>query len=148
MTSPTPAVIKSKRLVWAVGAIAVAGASWVLVQLYQPPRLYDQYLPPMRRFLTAVIEGDSAALAAAGASSRAVNWALQVEREKPGTLRELAALGTSWGGPARRPAGDSILVLFRGPKDGICSNSPILVTFAGPPSDAHVLHVAAECITP
>ena len=147
MTSPTP-VGRNKRLAWAVGAIVVAGAGWVLVQLYQPPRLYDQYLPPMRRFLSAAIRRDSTALAATGASSGAVNWALQVEREKPGALRELAELGTSWGGPARRPAGDSILVLFRGPRDGLCYHSPILVTFAGPPPDARVLNVAADCIAP
>lgn len=141
--------IRNRRLGLGLAVIAFAAAGWVLVHLYQRPRLYDQYLPSMRSFLVAAIERDSAALVATGASSRAINWGLRAGRDKPGALRELASgLGANWGGPTRRPPGDSQLVLFRGPRNGICYSTPILVTFSGPPSRAHVLDVTAGCITP
>lgn len=149
MTSASGPVGGNTRLILAIAVIAVVGASSVLVRLYQPPRLYDQYLPPMHRFLAAAIERDSAALSATGASARAITWGLRAGRDNPRALRELAGgLGTSQGGPTRRPGGDSIVVLFRGPRDGICYRDPILVTFAGPPSNARVLEVRADCLAP
>ncbi len=147
MTSADATTVGRRRLIWAAAAVVVAAAGLVLVQLYQRPRLYDQYLPPMHSFLSAVIGADSAALVATGAASQAVNWGVQAGRENPGAIRELASgLGATWGGPTRRPTGDSIVVLFRGPRDGICYSEPILVTFVGPPSDARVQSVSADCL--
>lgn len=149
MTSPDTPTTTRTRLMWIMAGLAVIAAGSVFMRLYQPPRLYDQYLPPMRSFLAAAIQADSAALVSLGASARAVNWGLQAGREQPRALRELASgLGASWGGPTKRPAGDSILVLFRGRRDGICYARPMMVSFAGPPSHAQVLEVTADCLAP
>lgn len=142
MTSP-----KGARLIWMIGVVAATAGGWVFLRLYQSPRLYDQYLKPMHSFLSAALEGDSTALVGTGASIRAINWGLNVRRENPRALGELnRGLGASWGGPTRRPIGDSLLVLFRGPRNGVCYSTPILVTFAGPPSSARVLNVSAGCL--
>jgi hypothetical protein len=147
MPSTIPPSTSIRRLIWALGVLAVVAAGLVLVRLYQPPRLYDQYLPPMRSFLSAAIALDSTALVATGASAGAITWGLRAGRDRPGALRELASgLGASWGGPPRRPPGNSLVVLFRGPRDGVCYTRPLTVTFAGAPSAAHVLSVAADCL--
>jgi hypothetical protein len=149
MTSVETPAVRGKRLAWVLGAIGLGTAGFVLVGLYQPARLYDQYLPPMRTFLAAALAKDSTALVATGASARAVKWGLQAGRADARALQELATgLGASWGGPARQPPGDSILVLFRGPRNGTCYDKPVLVAFAGPPSAARVLTVTADCLNP
>jgi hypothetical protein len=147
MTSAHEPTIRGKRLIWVIGLVAAAAGGWVFLRLYQSPRLYDQYLKPMHSFLSAALAGDSTALVGTGASMQAIDWGLRVRRENPRALGELnRGLGASWGGPTRRPIGDSLLVLFRGPRNGVCYATPILVTFAGPPSTARVLTVTAECL--
>ena len=120
--------------------LGVAAGRAVLVRYSVAPQ--DQsYITPARRFLRAAMTADSTALARMAAPHVTV-WALETARMRPALLR---ALLNGLRETAARQAGGNTLVLYSSNGFGSCGSAPLAITFEGPPTDARLVALSADC---
>jgi Tfp pilus assembly protein PilV len=101
----------------------------------------QSYITPARQFLTAAMTADSTELARV-AAPHVIVWALETARAKPALLR---ALLDGLRETTARQAGENTLVLYSSNGFGSCGTAPLAITFEGPPSDARLVALSADC---
>lgn len=114
---------------------------WVLVDRYSVAPQDQSYLEPAKQFLTAAGAADSAQLARV-ALPEVIAWALETARTKPTLIR---ALLNGLRETAARQVGANTLVLYSSKGFGSCATSPLAITFEGPPSEARLVDLSADC---
>jgi hypothetical protein len=122
----------------AIAFVIVALAGVLAIQPYSVRSPWSAYDAPGRRFLSAALNQDSAALRLVSASPAAVDWALQTRRDHPRALSVWAHFARAGTGVV---ASDTSTVLFE-TATAVC---PVVITFLGHDERARVLEAGARC---
>jgi hypothetical protein len=114
---------------------------WGLINRYSVAPQDQSYVEPAKRFLSAAVTADSVQLAKV-AVPQVIGWALETGRTKPILL---SALLNGLRETEAWQVGDSTVVLYSSNGFRSCSNPPLAITFAGPPSKARLVALSAGC---
>jgi hypothetical protein len=122
----------------AIAFVIVALAALLAIQPYSVRSPWSAYDVPGRRFLSAALNRDSAALRVVSASPAAVDWALHTRRDHPSALSVWAHFARAGTGVV---ASDTSTVLFE-TATAVC---PVIIRFLGHDERARVLEAEARC---
>src|SRR3954471_25052959 len=121
--------------------LAALGFGTLVWQPYSADFPGTQYAKPIRRYIHAAVEHDSAGLARLSASSSAVSWGLTAGRAHAGSLAHWERGMQAWSGQQR---GDTAQVFVF--SDGtMCQNAPIELQLVGRDGGARVLRASSSC---
>jgi len=123
-------------------AVVVCVAAVLVLQPYSADWPGTDYAKPARRYVSAALRRDSAALVTLSASGRPVAWALRAARSRPDSL---AAWGHRSHAYIGERAGDTAEV-FLYPEGEVCGEAPIVFRFVGARGKAKVVQASSTCL--
>ena len=126
------------------GTLIFLGILLLALLVLQPysadwPSAYSQ---PARRYISAALHQDSAALTRLSTSESPVRWALAAARQHPERLTIWKGRIEAWTGERR---GDTTEV-FVYPSGWDCQQEPIVLRFVGPGTAPKVVDASSECL--